>query len=183
MVSGAKWQAVAILKTKIQSGVSKKGNLMAFLITQNGLEVLDFIYCDTPEVPETDRHIPLSWTMVVAQYGEGYISAYNFNRNQWELPSGGIEPGESPKDCARRELLEESGQIASDLVCKGLFKMRDNTQAKPNYCALYYTEIETLQPFVPNAETNQLRIWHTDDPDEKSTELSRWVVEMIMWSK
>ena len=57
--------------------------------------------------------------------------------------------------------------------------MRDNQAANPVFMAVYYTEIETLQPFVPNNETNQLRIWHSDDPDDKSTELSRWVVEMV----
>jgi 8-oxo-dGTP pyrophosphatase MutT (NUDIX family) len=152
---------------------------MALLITHSGLEVLSFIYCDKPDVPEVDSHIPLLWTMVVAQYGDGFVSAYNFNRHQWELPSGGIEPGESPEDCARRELQEESSQIASDLVCKGLFKSRVSAEASATYAALYYTAIETLQPFVPNEETNRFRIWRPDDPDDKSTELSRWVIEMV----
>jgi ADP-ribose pyrophosphatase len=30
----------------------------------------------------------------------------------WEVPAGVLEPGESPLDCARRELLEETGAVA-----------------------------------------------------------------------
>ena len=30
----------------------------------------------------------------------------------WEIPAGVLEPGESPLDCARRELLEEAGATA-----------------------------------------------------------------------
>jgi ADP-ribose pyrophosphatase len=30
----------------------------------------------------------------------------------WEIPAGVLEPGESPEDCARRELSEETGATA-----------------------------------------------------------------------
>jgi 8-oxo-dGTP pyrophosphatase MutT (NUDIX family) len=33
----------------------------------------------------------------------------------WEIPEGGAHPGESPEDCARRELREEAGLLAGGL--------------------------------------------------------------------
>jgi ADP-ribose pyrophosphatase len=37
----------------------------------------------------------------------------------WEFPAGTLEPGESPETAARRELLEETGMVADDLVPLG----------------------------------------------------------------
>jgi len=33
----------------------------------------------------------------------------------WEVPAGRLDPGETPEDCARRELEEEAGLVAGDL--------------------------------------------------------------------
>jgi ADP-ribose pyrophosphatase len=39
----------------------------------------------------------------------------------WELPAGLVEEGEAPSDTCRRELLEETGLIAKDVVPLGVW--------------------------------------------------------------
>ena len=42
------------------------------------------------------------------------------NLGKWVAPGGKVEPGESPHDTARRELAEETGLKADDLILRGL---------------------------------------------------------------
>lgn len=49
---------------------------------------------------------------VLLQHRDGHAPV---SPNQWSLPGGHIEPGETPEEAARRELLEETGLAASDL--------------------------------------------------------------------
>lgn len=41
------------------------------------------------------------------------------DKHIWELPAGKLSAGESPETCAKRELIEETGLIADDMVSIG----------------------------------------------------------------
>ena len=45
--------------------------------------------------------------------------------NRWDLPKGHVDPGETNKECALRELEEETGIQAQDLIID------------PDFCLLY----------------------------------------------
>lgn len=49
------------------------------------------------------------------------IRQYRHATGQWlyEVPAGTLQPGESPEECAARELIEESGHAARELVPLG----------------------------------------------------------------
>jgi 8-oxo-dGTP diphosphatase len=131
---------------------------MVIKTTRVGHELLAFLPMDTPKVPDNDKAVPLIWVMVFVERDGKYLWHFNPNRKQWEMAAGGIEPDEHPDDTARRELWEETSQIATSVTCHGLFKMRMMPNKRVEYGALYTATIGEMQLFVPNHETSEL-LW------------------------
>jgi 8-oxo-dGTP diphosphatase len=46
-------------------------------------------------------------------------STNGLSLGKWSAPGGKMEPGEAPEACARREVLEETGLVVSDLLYHG----------------------------------------------------------------
>lgn len=51
----------------------------------------------------------MSWVYAIAFSQGQFVMVFNPKRNGWEMPGGGIEPGETPVQAAIREFKEECG--------------------------------------------------------------------------
>ena len=137
----------------------------------NGFQFLGFIVIKETEIYNYHR---LAGSYAVIKCDDKYLLCYNTLRKQWELPAGQREINETPKDCAIRELYEETGQRVLNLEFKGLLKVKNVITNAIKYNPVYFTTLEKLQPFQKNNETSEIRLWdlekkigHIDEVDLK----------------
>ncbi len=81
------------------------------------------------EVPYYSLRVP-DFAVIVALTGDGRMLAVrqyrpSVERYTVELPSGLVDPGESPTQAARRELLEETGYAAAEVEMLGPMNAED----------------------------------------------------------
>jgi 8-oxo-dGTP pyrophosphatase MutT (NUDIX family) len=79
--------------------------------------------------------------------------------DDWTLPKGKADDGETPQDTARREVEEETGIRARLGSPAGETTYRDG-RGRPKVVRYWLMEPEHEEPFAPNAEVDELR-WCT----------------------
>lgn len=126
----------------------------------NGFTFLEFIRIKEKEI---NNYHPIAGSFAVVKCEERYLLCYNTWRNQWELPAGQREENETPKECALRELYEETGQQVTNLEFKGLIKVENTINGDIKYNPVYFTTIDKLQPFLENEETSEIVLWDLNE--------------------
>lgn len=112
-----------------------------------------------------DPAIPITFAQTIVVQDRRTLMIFNAERNQWEIPGGGLEPGESLEDCAVRELWEESSQVAESLHPIGYIRVRLVKHGeREEYGAVYGATIGAVQPFVPSAECSRMMLWDGTAP-------------------
>ncbi len=102
------------------------------------------------------RLASLKYTVVIARMGDQWLFARHRDRNTWETAGGHIEPGESPLECARRELREETGALEYDISCVFDYHGWDRDGASDG--RVYFAQVTRLGP-LPDSEMAEVRLF------------------------
>ena len=117
-----------------------------------------FHRCEEHRIP--DALTPVTHALVLATHGDKPLLLLNTWKKVWELPGGVREPNESPRQCALRELLEETNQVVSDMTFRGIMEFRLQPDARTEYGALFGGIIADPRPFVGDGEAQRILFWN-----------------------
>ncbi|WP_405541352.1 NUDIX hydrolase [Streptomyces phaeochromogenes] len=148
----------------------------------NGNALIAFIP-DAENAPPDDAPLPLS--LVALWHHDSVLLVFDRRRQRWELPGGVIEPGESPRQAASRELLEETGQKADDpSQFAGYAKFMLHPDERVEYGALFIGSVTHPEPFRENEEVSAFRWWDPRGPLPGGSEsLDLHLARLVMRSR
>jgi len=68
--------------------------------------------------------------------------AQDMHQGKWNGLGGKLEPGESPEECARREILEESGLEVKELTWKGVLTFPGFSNGEDWYAFVFVARVK-----------------------------------------
>ena len=97
----------------------------------------------------------------------------DMHAGKWNGLGGKFEPGESPEECARREIFEESGLVANSLELKGVLTFPEFSQSDDWYAFIFV--VPDFQGELIDSPEGDLQ-WIADD---QLLELNLWPGDRI----
>jgi 8-oxo-dGTP pyrophosphatase MutT (NUDIX family) len=77
----------------------------------------------------------------------------NYGSRRWTTPGGRVEPGESPTEALKREVLEESGYVVEAGAFIGVY----SKPYEDDIVLSFHTRIIRREAWQPNAEITEAR--------------------------
>jgi len=149
------------------------------VITKNkcGYELLEYIPCNEQEIINYEN---VTGAVIVVKVNDEFLIGFNNWRKQWEMPAGRIEKGESARQAAIRELLEETHQKVENIEFKGLFKKK-----RPNgeivYMAIFLCVKDGIVPFVKKEddEMDEIKLWDLKEDIGYVDEIDLKIIKIV----
>jgi 8-oxo-dGTP diphosphatase len=138
-------------------------------------------------VPEQElqRLTGLTHARVVARHDDKVLLVFVRREQRWQLAGGAIEPDETARECAARELHEESSNDCdpSELrfVCAYELKVgptRFNAETHTELGALYEVDIRLIASFIPNEEIGATLWWNGSQLSHELDGIDRKLIEL-----
>ncbi|MCP9990158.1 NUDIX domain-containing protein [Streptomyces albogriseolus] len=108
---------------------------------------------------------PLPLALTALWHRGEVVVVHDRFRGQWELPGGLLEPGESPRQAAVRELAEESGQVSdTPLRFVGHAGFLLGSAQRAEYGALFTGRALRRRDFAAGGEIEAMRWWDLSAP-------------------
>ncbi|WP_318842176.1 NUDIX domain-containing protein [Streptomyces marincola] len=118
-----------------------------------------------PEDTRFDDGVPVGYSLVALWRAGLLLLVHVRGRDCWELPGGGLDPDETPRQAAARELAEESGQhVAPRLLRFAGFALTSLPGRDVLRGAVYRAETDAAEPFAPTAEISGIHWWDGAGP-------------------
>jgi 8-oxo-dGTP diphosphatase len=118
-----------------------------------------------PAADDISAHdAPLTVSLVALWHQGRMLLAFNRHRDCWELPGGMIDPGETPRQAAIRELHEETGYHVEDLTFAGYARFALGPEQRAEFAAIYAGRATPSNAFTPNDEITAITWWDGSSP-------------------
>lgn len=124
---------------------------------------------------------PIAGSYALIRCKQKVLIGFNIYRNQWELPAGQKEDGETSYECAVRELEEETGQVVSSLSLIGIAELHHLTDDQAKYNPIFSAEVSKLQPFVKNNEIARIKLWDRNSHLEAFDAVDKAILDQISY--
>lgn len=99
----------------------------------------------------------LIFAVIIVRYNNKLIFVKHKQRNTWEIPGGHREDGETIENCAKRELVEETGAKDFNLIPLFIYSVeKDNVLL--DYGQVFLAETKTLGQ-LPESEIEKIEFF------------------------
>lgn len=131
----------------------------------SGGSLVSFTCLDAASTENLDGSSTFACSLAVVEWGRRVLLGFNVTRQQWELPGGSVETGESAHQAVLRELAEETGIRAdrASLVAGAQFTFSGD--ATIYRAAVFTLSLESEPDMAASDELASFLWWDpADDP-------------------